>query len=72
MSPSLDRRGVLKQDAQRGPSEALNTAHFPQYSPRSIASRAVLREMGRIEGQGQPLKCLLVLLPFVLHTSIHK
>ena len=32
---------VIKQEAQRGPSEDLNTAHFPQYSPRS-----------RIEGFG--------------------
>ena len=63
---------VLKQEAQRGPSEALNTARFPQYSPRSVASRAVLRDLGRIEGRGRPLKCFLVLLPFLLQTSIHK
>ena len=44
------------------PSEVLNTAHFTQYSLRNIASRAVLRVLGRIEGQGWPVKCFLVLL----------
>ena len=45
-----------------GASDALNTAHIPQYSPRSIASRDVLRDLGRIEERGQTLKCFLVLL----------
>ena len=27
---------VLKQEGQRGLSEALNKAHFPQYSMRSV------------------------------------
>ena len=58
----LTSRDRIKQEAQRGPSEDLNTAHFPQYSPRSVASRAVLRDLGRIEGRGWPLKCFLVLL----------
>ena len=53
---------IIKQEAQRGPSEDLYTAHFPQYSPRSVALRAVLRDLGRIEVRGWPLKCLLVLL----------
>ena len=58
----LTSRDRIKQEAQRGPSEDLNTAHFLQYSPRSVASRAVLRDLGRIEGRGWPLKCFLVLL----------
>ena len=45
---------ILKQEAQRGPSEAINTAHVHQYSPRSVASRAVLMELGRIDGRGWP------------------
>ena len=53
---------VLKQEAQGGPSEDLTTAHFPKYSLRSVASRAVLRDLGQIEGEGRPLKCFLVLL----------
>ena len=36
-----------------GTSEALNTAHFPQYSQRSVASRAVFRDLGHIEGRGR-------------------
>ena len=53
---------ILKQEVQRGPSEDLNTADFPQYSLRSVASQAVLRDLGCIEGRGQTLKCFLVLL----------
>ena len=53
---------ILKQEAERGPSEALNTANFSQYIPGSVASRIVLRYLGRIEGRGRPLKCFMVLL----------
>ena len=53
---------ILKQEALQGPSEAVNTAHVRQYSPRSVASRAVLTDLGRIDGRGRPLKCFLVLL----------
>ena len=53
---------ILKQEAQRGPSEAVNTAHVHQYNPRSVASRVVLTDVGRIDGRGRPLKCFLVLL----------
>ena len=41
---------VLKQEAQRGLSETVNTAYFPQFSSRRVASRAVLRDLGLIEG----------------------
>ena len=30
--------------------------------PKSVASRAVLRDLGHIEGRGRLLKCFLVLL----------
>ena len=53
---------IMKQEAQRGSSMALNTAHVHQYSPICVASRAVLRHLGRIEDRGRPLKCFLVLL----------
>ena len=60
--PEKVAQNVLKQEALQGPSEDLNTAHFPQYKPRSVASRAVLRDLGSIEVRGWPLKCFLVLL----------
>ena len=41
---------------------SIRPMHIPQYSPRSIASRDVLRNLGRIEERGQTLKCFLVLL----------
>ena len=53
---------IMKQEAQRGSSEALNTAHVHQYGPICVASRAVLRHLGRIEDRGRTLKCFLVLL----------
>ena len=37
-------------------------AHVCHYSLRSIASRAVLTDLGHIDGGGQTLKCFLVLL----------
>ena len=58
----IKRKDIVKQEAQRGPSEAVNTAHVRQYNPRSVASRVVLTDLGRIDGRGRPLKCFLVLL----------
>ena len=58
--PEKVAQNVLKQEAQRGPSEDFNMAQIPQYSPRSVASRAVLRDLGLIEVRGWPLKCFLV------------
>ena len=35
---------------QRGPSEALNTAHFCHNNPIRVASRVVLMDLGHING----------------------
>ena len=36
----------------RSTEEAINTAHVNQYNPRSVASRVVLMDVGRIDGRG--------------------
>ena len=46
------------EEAVRGPQYA----HVHQYNPRSVASRVVLMELGRIEGRGRSLRCFLILL----------
>ena len=40
---------MLNQEAQRGLSEAVHTAHFRHYNPRSVASRAVEIDVSRID-----------------------
>ena len=47
---------IVKPRSTDGDAEALNTAHFTQYSPRSISSRAVLCDLGGIEGRGRLLR----------------
>ena len=52
----FDEEFILKQEIQKGLSDDLNIAHSPQYSPGSVPLRAVLRDLGRIEGQGTGFK----------------